>query len=153
MRRSTALGVMVAALLPVLAAADQGELFVPSGAQADLRGPAPLGVVRARAVGVDFSALPGADGKSLLPVAGQSLVLNLFDDVSFVARLVRAERIDKGMSWVGRLEGQPLSNVVLVTYDGVLTGSVVWPEGAYRIAFDGSGERRPAARPRPVPRG
>ncbi len=41
------------------------------------------------------------------------------------------------MSWVGRLEGQPLSNVVLVIYDGVLTGSVVWPEGAYRIAFDG----------------
>ena len=72
-------------------------------------------------------ALPGADGKSLLPVAGQSLVLNLFDDVSFVARLVRAERIDKGMSWVGRLEGQPLSNVVLVAYDGVLTGSAVWP--------------------------
>jgi hypothetical protein len=43
------------------------------------------------------------------------------------------------MSWVGKLEGQPLSDVVLVVYDGILSGSVVWPDDAYRIRFDGTG--------------
>ena len=41
------------------------------------------------------------------------------------------------MAWVGRLEGQPLSDVVLTVYDGILTGSVTWPEASYRIAVEG----------------
>ena len=85
----------------------------------------------------DAAALPGADGVSPLPSAGHTLLLNLFDDVVLRARLVRAERIEKGMTWVGRLEGQPLSDVVLAVYDGILTGSVTWPDGSYRIAVEG----------------
>ena len=42
------------------------------------------------------------------------------------------------MTWVGRLEGQPLSDVVLTIYDGILTGSVTWPEASYRIAVEGA---------------
>jgi hypothetical protein len=138
MRRSMALGLLAVALLGLPAAAEEKGLLAPGGAQADPRRPRSLGVVRERAVSVDLSILPGADGKGALPRAGASLRLNLFDDATFVARLVRADRTDKGMSWVGRIEGQPLSNVILVTYDGVLTGSVVWPGGAYRISFDGT---------------
>jgi hypothetical protein len=137
MTRSAALAVTLVVVLPVLAEASERELFVPSGVQADRRAPAPIGVVRARPVGVDLAALPGADGRGALPPAGQSILLTLFDDASFRARLVRAERIEGGMTWVGRIEGEPLSDVVLAVHDGVLTGSVVGPDGAYRIGFDG----------------
>ena len=41
------------------------------------------------------------------------------------------------MAWVGRLEGQPLSDVVLTVHDGILTGSVTWPDASYRIAVEG----------------
>ena len=137
MRRAWALVAFLGVLLPALAVAGEVRLFVPRGAEADLVGPRGVGVVRARAVGFEAAALPGADGVSPLPPAGHTLVLNLFDDVVLRARLVRAERIEKGMSWVGRLEGQPLSDVVLTVYDGILTGSVTWPDASYRIAAEG----------------
>jgi hypothetical protein len=39
---------------------------------------------------------------------------------------------------VGRIEGEPIGDVVLALVDGVLSGSAVWPGGTYRIRFDGS---------------
>ena len=126
-------------LLPALALAGEARLLVPRGTEADRIAPGEVGVTRARAVAFDLAALPGADGVSPLPPAGHTLLLNLFDDVVLRARLVRAERIAKGMTWVGRLEGQPLGDVVLTVYDGILSGSVTWPGGAYRITYDGTG--------------
>ncbi len=137
MRRSWAFVAFAGLLLPALAVAGESRLFVSRGAEADRVGPRGVGVVRARAVGFDATALPGADGVSPLPTGGHTLLLNLFDDVVLRARLVRAERIEKGMAWVGRLEGQPLSDVVLTVYDGILTGSVTWPDASYRIAVEG----------------
>jgi peptidyl-Asp metalloendopeptidase len=141
MRRSGVFILAGALLLPALAAAGEQRLLVPiapGGQEPDRVIPRSIGVMRARAVGVDLTALPGADGASALPAPGQTIQLDLFDDVSLQARMVRAERIDKGMAWVGQLEGQPMSNVVLVVYDGILSGSVTWPDDAYRIRFDGT---------------
>ena len=137
MRRSWALVAFAAVLLPALAVAGESRLFASRGAEADRVGPRGVGVVRARAVGFDAAALPGADGASPLPASGHTILLDLFDDVVLRARMVRAERIEKGMAWVGRLEGQPLSDVVLTVHDGILTGSVTWPDASYRIAVEG----------------
>jgi hypothetical protein len=52
--------------------------------------------------------------------------------------MTRSEREGKGFIWVGKIEGQPLGDVVLSVYDGSLSGSVVSPRGAYRIRPDGS---------------
>jgi hypothetical protein len=98
-----------------------------------------LGVVRSRPVRLNPQALPGSDGAGTLPRIGQSIVLNLFPGVSVRASLARATRIARGMTWSGHIEGEPLSDVILTVYDGVLTGSVVWPAGTYRISFDGTG--------------
>ena len=137
MRRSWALVVMGTVLLPALAWGGEARLFVPAGAEWDRSAVHGVGVMRARTVGFNAEALPGADGASLLPQAGHTILLNLFDDVTLRARLVRAERIQKGMTWVGRLEGQPLSDVVLTVYDGILTGSITWPDASYRITVEG----------------
>lgn len=137
MRRAWAVLAFGGLLLPGSAAGDEARLFVPRGGEAELAVPHGVGVVRARAVAFDAAALPGADGVRPLPPAGHTLLLDLFDDVTLRARLVRAERIERGMTWVGRLEGRPLSDVVLAVYDGVLTGSVTWPDASYRIAVAG----------------
>ena len=137
MRRSWALVAMGMMFLPALAWGGEASLFVPDGVEWDRAAVHGVGVMRARTVGFNASALPGADGASLLPPVGHTILLNLFDDVTLRARLVRAERIQKGMTWVGRLPDQPLSDVVLTVYDGILTGSVTWPDASYRITVEG----------------
>ena len=67
-----------------------------------------FGVVRSRPIDVALGHLPGVDGRSLRRSGEQTLRLNLFDDVDVVARLGRPERLEKGMAWTGRLEGEPL---------------------------------------------
>jgi hypothetical protein len=100
-----------------------------------------IGVVRSRRVRVRLANLPGASSdeatRGRLPETGQRLVLNLFDDTVVQARMTHSERQGGAFVWVGRVEGQPLGDVVLAVVDGVLTGSVVWPGGAYRIRYDG----------------
>ncbi len=120
--------------------AGQTGFFISKGSQADQRALSRAGVVRARPVDVDLSQMPGADGRGELPRAGHELLLNVFDDVVLHARMERAERTERGMKWVGKLKGKPLSDVVIVTYDGVTAGSIVSPEGAYSIRYDGSSQ-------------
>ena len=98
-------------------------------------------VVRSREVRVQLGRMPGATApdalRGVLPPAGHRLVLNLFADVVVRARMTRSERQGPSFVWVGKVEGQPLGDVVLSVYDGILSGSVVSPRGAYRIRFDG----------------
>jgi hypothetical protein len=137
MRRALALVALAWVVCPTSGRAEEARLFVSlSGAAEDLA-PDALGVTRARPVALNSGALPGADGVSPLPRPGHVLVLNLFDDVELRARLVRAERLARGMSWVGKLEGESLGDVVLTVHDGILSGSVTWPEASYRIAVEG----------------
>ena len=98
-------------------------------------------VVRSREVRVQLGRMPGATApdarRGVLPPAGHRLVLNLFADVVVRARMTRSERQGSSFVWVGKVEGQPFGDVVLSVYDGILSGSVVSPGGAYRIRFDG----------------
>ena len=52
--------------------------------------------------------------------------------------MTRSERAGNALVWAGKIEGQPLGDVVLAVVDGVLSASAVWPGGAYRVRFDGS---------------
>ena len=113
-------------------------LLVPSGRAADSTSPPRIGVMRSRAVDVDLTALAGTGGT--LPAEGQAVLLNLFDDVQWETRTLRAERTEHGMTWAGKLAGQPLGDAILVVYDGVVEGSVVSPEGAFRITWGGGGQ-------------
>ncbi len=123
--------------MPAAAGAAEQGLFSPDWEAADQATMARNGVVRARAVTVDLGLLPGSDGKGPLPPSGHAVLLNLFDDVVVHARMIRSARLDNGLSWVGRIESEAIGDVVLTVLDGVLTGSAVWPSGAYRIVSHG----------------
>lgn len=138
-------GIAMAGILLLLGSgssppAAQPGLFISKGSQADQRAMPRVGVVRERAVDVDWSQVPGANGRGELPRPGHELLLNLFDDVVVQARMERSERTERGMTWVGRLKGKLPGDVVIVIQDGVMAGSIVSPEGAYSIRYDGSSQ-------------
>ena len=54
--------------------------------------------------------------------------------------MTRVERLEKGLSWSGRLVDDPFGSVDIVVYDGVVTGSVNGRAGSYRIGWDGTGQ-------------
>ncbi len=134
-------GAAFVSILSALAVASPAQsLFAPlSGARAG--DPESPWVVRSREVRLQIGRLPGASARDahrgVLPRAGHRVVLNLFPDVVVRARMTRSERDGASFVWVGKVEGQPFGDVVLSVYDGVLSGSVVSPRGAYRIRFDG----------------
>jgi hypothetical protein len=135
----------VLGILAVGAAPARGQgLFVEVPAAMSDEAPRPLGVVRSRPVRVRLDLIPGASpndaARGVLPPRGHRLVLNLFDDVVVRARLARAERTGRALVWTGKIEGEPMGDVVLTALDGVVTGSAVWPGGTYRVRFDGTTE-------------
>jgi uncharacterized repeat protein (TIGR01451 family) len=138
MGSSRALITAALALNAALAGAGPKELFIPSGRALDRTRAPRLGVVRSRAVDVDLSALAEAAGA--LPEEGRGVLLNLFDDVVWEAWTFRGERTEHGMTWVGKLAGQPLGDAVVVVYDGIVEGSIVSPEGAYAIDWADGGQ-------------
>jgi hypothetical protein len=134
----------VVGVLAATAAPSRGQgLFADAPASASLEAAAGAGgVVRSRPVRVRLGRIPGATARDaargVLPPRGHRLVLNLFDDAVVRARMTRAERRGGALVWTGRIEGEPVGDVVLAVVDRVLSGSAVWPGGAYRIGFDGS---------------
>ena len=86
---------------------------------------------------VDLSLIGGANG-TLAPIS--RLRLNLFLETDFVAVLQRFEQTGSGYAWIGKIEGEPLSSVILVTVDRTVSGSVTVPGRTYAIrAADGVG--------------
>ncbi|NLI82630.1 MAG: hypothetical protein GX443_13220 [Deltaproteobacteria bacterium] len=131
--------VMVLLLSSAFYAAAQPEvLFTPKGYEADRSFHNRKGVVRARSVDVSLPVLPGlpAERRSA-DLKQHELLLNLFDDVVLPARLHRVEREADGLAWVGKLDGFPAGDVVIVARDGVVAGSITSPEAAYSIRYDG----------------
>ena len=72
------------------------------------------------------------------PIAS-TLALNLFSNVVLTAVFERSEQTDTARTWIGRLEGQPLSLVALTVVDGALAGTVSYPGGLYEISGDPDG--------------
>jgi hypothetical protein len=138
-RALAVLAIVAASAVPGLG---QG-LFAEPPAATSLAPAAPrLGVVRSRAVSVRLGLIPGASARGaargVLPPPGRLLTLNLFDDVVVRARMTRSSRQGRALLWSGKIEGEPVGDVVLAVVDGVLGASVVWPGGTYRVRFDGA---------------
>jgi len=92
---------------------------VPNGVAADLRGrPTEK---RNRRVKVDLAALGGG----ALPQGASSVALNLFADTELEAVKSRFERRgSRGFTWFGKVQGDPMSSVVLTTGEGLIQGLV-----------------------------
>ena len=65
------------------------------------------------------------------------ILLNLFDDASFVAVRERLEAAPGGVTWVGRVEGSPLSSVTLSIVGEAMAGSIIMPGSIYAISSAG----------------
>lgn len=68
------------------------------------------------------------------------LRLDLFADVSPVARLQRATRTERGYAMSGRIEGQPNSAVTLVAHGDIFYGTVWTHDGVYEIRTAGAAQ-------------
>ena len=81
-----------------------------------------------------------ADGTPRDLAAGSALTLDLFDDTELVAILDRVEAsYGGGYTWVGEVQGEPLSAVTLVVTDGLMAGTVATPQGSFGISYAGDG--------------
>ncbi len=97
-------------------------------------------VTRWRPVDIDLSLLTAeADVPGGTKSGGQTIALNLFDNVNFVAVADRVERGPRGVTWTGHLRGVDMSNVVLVINDKVVSGNISMPMARYHIRFAGNG--------------
>jgi len=87
---------------------------------------------RSRFVEVDFTGLGGRYGAG--PAHGR-LDPTLFPGESYAAVLDRVETTYAGRSWIGHVDGIPLSDVWLTVVRGALAGSISWPGGhSYRVS-------------------
>jgi hypothetical protein len=97
-------------------------------------------VMRWRYVTIDLGLLtmaadlpPGASGP------GQLITLNLFDGLSFVAEAATVARSERGVVWIGRLQGVEGGEVVMVVSDTIVAGNITLPGGRYHIRYAGGG--------------
>ena len=89
-------------------------------------------VLRSRVVAIDFSTLP--DTARRRPLARErAFPLDLFPDVSVLATFDHFDPNASGVTWVGHVDGIPMSTVTLVYGGGLLTGSVVLGTAHYQI--------------------
>ncbi|MFK5951141.1 MAG: hypothetical protein QM500_20495 [Methylococcales bacterium] len=66
------------------------------------------------------------------------LLLSLFDDTTFVAKLERVETFSgNGVGWVGHLKSVEDSQVIFIIRNGQMTGNIVLPDALYKIGNDG----------------
>ncbi|MFQ3536929.1 MAG: M12 family metallo-peptidase [Aggregatilineales bacterium] len=96
-------------------------------------------VSRARLVEVDFNAAFAAANSAL---SGSSFVLNLFEDVTWVAVNDRIEPhvgSPTGFTWIGHIVGKPASEVVLSFDQGTMHGHINLVDQLFGVEYSGSG--------------
>lgn len=100
------------------------------------------GMARTRMVTVNFAQLSGTNGAPLsADNIADSLRLNLFDGTELLAVRDKLQQNASGSyTWVGHVEGEPLSEVILVVRDNTLFGGIQVPGlGEFAIQpLDGS---------------
>ena len=89
-------------------------------------------VMRSRWVALDVESLPDPRRRAQL-AREPGLTLELFPDVFVEAVFDRFDPNPSGVTWVGHLAGSPLNPVTLVYGGGVLTGTIIAPQGMFRI--------------------
>ena len=131
-------------------AEDPGPLFNPvDGITADIEVEIKTTTLRERLVTVNFGLmLKPADvqqGTKLEIESGmivgkdkrsqeKKLLLNLFEDQNLILNLERVENTSPDgstISWFGRIEGVPGSEVILVNSDDVMSGNITLPNGRF----------------------
>ena len=88
-------------------------------------------VRRARYIGIDFSTLRTRGQRQML--REPAITLDLFPDVTIFASFERYDPNPDGMTWVGRVDGFPMSTVTLAYRGALMTGSIVMPNAVYQI--------------------
>jgi hypothetical protein len=69
----------------------------------------------------------------------KELMLNLFKDTTFVAKLDRVETFsENGVGWVGHLRSVEDSQVILIIRNGKLTGNILLPDILYKVSNSGN---------------
>jgi len=98
-------------------------------------------VKRFAKVGINLSLIESAAAIPADRSAGHdaSFSLNLFNDVTYVADLIRSEKTANGLIWIGRLRGVEMSQVVLSLTNGILSGNITMPSARYHIRYAGGG--------------
>lgn len=131
------LGVLcLASSAPAPAAQDSESLFLEPIANVQLPEDDPA-VVRSRAVRINFDAITTPDPTNpTKPHKKTRIDLNLFPDVHFTAVLdLQMSEEQTSFGWIGRLQNEKDSHVVLSSGGGVLMGTVALPRASYRIRY------------------
>ena len=138
--RTTTIAVVAAALLasPAFASNLFGPSIAPKRAVEASREE-----VSVRVATPDYALLP-AIAKQATDTSGMpTFTLDLFDDVSLTAEVVRTETTASGgLAIIARLPEKEFGNAVLVQNGNVLTGSVTFVGGTYSILPAGDGSVR-----------
>ena len=90
-----------------------------------------VGVRRSRYIGIDFGMLRARGQRQML--REPAMTLQLFPDVTIFASFERYDPNPDGMTWVGRVDGVPMSTVTLAYRGSTMTGSIVTPTASYQI--------------------
>lgn len=114
-------------------------LFSPAGIneQASIQNNTP--VIRSRTVRINFDQLCQLEtAPDILsgPTESYPLVLNLFDDVYFTARIYQVEKtFSGGTSYVGFLEGIPGGEVIMVKTGDILSANLNTGQNLYQVRY------------------
>lgn len=88
-------------------------------------------VMRWRLTTINFDVLPGPSDRRML--REPTVTLELFPGVTIFAAFDRYDPNRDGVTWVGHVEGVPMSTVTLAYAGGEMAGSIVTPTALYRI--------------------
>jgi len=98
-----------------------------------------IGVVRKRQVTVNTDFLDGSLKAGRRQIIGDSIVLNLFADSQYVAKLIHTEPLDDGgYAWIGEIPEIEFSQVTIIVRDDLLTGNIRLPTGLYQLRPSGN---------------
>lgn len=113
-------------------AQEAGPLFVDAVAPYQLMQMRERATLRERFVTVNFPALTNTR-------TGDSLPINLFPDLTLTAHIQRVQGGMQGTVWVGKLEGDPQSQVVIVADQGQMAASIIAVDHVYHVRYAGDG--------------
>jgi hypothetical protein len=118
----------------------QAGLFRTSALEGRIDRSSEPAIVRSRYVSLNLGWLAGPDGSAPNPKAGATLPLNLFQDLSLTAVLDSVEvNPGAGFTWLGHVQGVPLSQVTLVVSGEIVVGNIALPQGFYQVRYAGDG--------------
>jgi hypothetical protein len=89
------------------------------------------GIRRSRYIGIDFSMLRTRAQRQMLHEP--SITLQLFPDVTVTAVFDRYDLNAGGMTWVGHIQGAPMSSVTLAYRGTLMMGSIATRDAVYQI--------------------